>query len=158
MNRQTTPISRNESLAAILIVLACAVSAGIHAGLAPEHLKEMPLLGVSFIAATVLLAASGVAVAFRSGAQGPAITAALLFGTLILAYTASRTTGLPVLEPKPEAVDWIGLVTVGAQLTGLVAALWLAAAPGRPTHVVGRNIRQRDRRSQLRAGPLETHR
>ena len=119
---------------AILVVLAAAVSAGIHAGLVPEHLGEMPLLGVSFIFATLALLAIGAAVAIRPEAQLPASLAALLFAGLILAYVASRTTGLPVLEPEPEPVDAIGIVTVAVQLVGALAALWLIRTEGSPGH------------------------
>lgn len=155
MTDQAKHISRTDSLAAILVVLACAASAGIHAGLTPEHLGELPLLGVSFIAATVLLAATGVAVAFRPRAQAPAIVAALLFGLLTLAYTASRTTGLPVLEPDPETVDAIGMVTVTVQLAGLGAALWLVLLPERTVPAAAGGDRGRpDRRSSLRTGSV----
>lgn len=125
MTAQPTYPSRFSSLVAALVVFACAMSAGIHAGLVPEHLEEMPLLGLSFIAAVVLLVATGVAVAMRPRAPGPASLAAWLFGVLIFAYAASRTTGLPVLEPEPEPVDWIGIATIAGQLFGALAALWL---------------------------------
>ena len=36
------------------LALCVTFSAGIHAGLAPEHLKEMPPLGYAFIAAAVM--------------------------------------------------------------------------------------------------------
>lgn len=124
MTSKRTYIARSVTLAAVLVVFAAAVSAGIHAGLVPEHLTEMPLLGISFILAVVALIGVGAAVALRLD-QLPASLAALLFGALILAYVASRTTGLPVLEPDPEAVDAIGVVTVAVQLVGVMAALWL---------------------------------
>ena len=137
MSENQTDIPRPVVLTAILVVLAAAVSAGIHAGLVPEHLGEMPLLGVSFIFAVLALLAIGAAVAIRPEAQLPASLAAFLFAGLILAYVASRTTGLPVLEPEPERVDAIGIVTVAVQLVGLLAALWLTRTAGRQRSVVG---------------------
>lgn len=125
MTSKRTYPSRPVTLFAVLVVFAAAVSAGIHAGLVPEHLAEMPLLGVSFILAVLALTGVGAAVALRPRTQLPASLAALLFGALILAYVASRTTGLPVLEPDPEPVDGIGIVTVAVQLVGALAALWL---------------------------------
>ena len=137
MSENQTDIPRPVVLTAILVVLAAAVSAGIHAGLVPEHLGEMPLLGVSFIFAVLVLLAIGAAVAIRPEAQLPASLAAFLFAGLILAYVASRTTGLPVLEPEPERVDAIGIVTVAVQLVGLLAALWLTRTAGRQRSLVG---------------------
>ena len=69
MTENQTDIPRPVVLTAILVVLAAAVSAGIHAGLVPEHLGEMPLLGVSFILAVLALLAIGAAVAVRPEAQ-----------------------------------------------------------------------------------------
>ena len=127
MTENRTDIPRPVVLTAIVVVLAAAVSAGIHAGLVPEHLAEMPLLGVSFIVTVLALLAIAAALAIRPEAQLPASLAAFLFAGLILAYAASRTTGLPVLEPEPERVDAIGIVTVAVQLFGLLAALWSVA-------------------------------
>lgn len=124
--------SRPVNLAAGIVVFAAAVSAGIHAGLVPEHLEAMPLLGISFALAVAALIGAGAAVAVRPRNQLPASLAALLFGTLILAYTASRTTGLPVLEPEPEAVDVIGIITVAVQFVGAIAALWLTREAALP--------------------------
>lgn len=135
MTRKDAPISRPVLLAATVVVLAAAVSAGIHAGLVPEHLEEMPLLGVSFILAVLSLIAVGVAVGSHPRSQLPASLAALLFGALTLAYVASRTTGLPFLEPDPEVVDSIGIVTVAVQVTGAAAALWLTREASRQRSV-----------------------
>ena len=137
MSENQTDIPRPVVLTAILVVLAAAVSAGIHAGLVPEHLDEMPLLGVSFIFAVLVLLVIGAAVAIRPEAQLPASLAAFLFAGLILAYVASRTNGLPVLEPEAERVDAIGIVTVAVQLVGLLAALWLTRTAGGQRSLVG---------------------
>lgn len=131
MAENHTDVSRPVVLTALLVLLATAVSAGIHAGLVPEHLDEMPLLGVSFIVAVLALLVVGVGVVIRPGAQLPAALAALLFAALILAYAASRSTGLPVLEPEPEPVDATGIVTIAVQFAGLLGALWLTRTRGR---------------------------
>lgn len=120
---------------AILVVLVAAASAGIHAVLVPEHLDEMPLLGASFIVSVLALLAIAAALAIRPQAQIPASLAAFLFAGLILAYAASRTTGLPVLEPEAEQVDAVGIVTVTVQLVGLLAALRLTALSTAASHL-----------------------
>src|SRR5262245_59279991 len=111
-------------------VFACAASAGAHAGLVPEHLRESPQLGVAFIASVVLLTAAGAALAMRPDSAAVARLAAALLTGLIAAYAASRTTGLPLLEPEPEPLDAVGLVTKLVELAGLVCALRLAQTPG----------------------------
>jgi hypothetical protein len=147
MTENRTDIPRPVVLTAIVVVLAAAVSAGIHAGLVPEHLAEMPLLGVSFIVSVLALLAIAAALAIRPEAQLPASLAAFLFAGLILAYAASRTTGLPVLEPEPERVDAIGIVTVAVQLVGLLAALWLTAVPTAASHLEISEFRTRGKKS-----------
>lgn len=117
--------SRSVLAAAALVVFACVVSAGIHAALVPEHLAEMPLLGDSFILATLLLIGLGVALTVRPESRLGAALAALLFSGMTLAFVASRTYGLPVLEPEPEPVELIGILTVAVQVIGTLAALWL---------------------------------
>jgi hypothetical protein len=115
-----------------MVVFACAASAGIHAGIVPEHLREEPRLGVAFIVCVLVLLATGTAVAFRPGARCVAGVALLVLGGLIAAYTASRTTGLPLLAPDPEALDAIGVVAVCIELVGLAFAVRLVQPIGRP--------------------------
>jgi hypothetical protein len=109
----------------MVVIFACAASAGIHAGIVPEHLREEPQLGVAFIVAVVALLATAAAVALRPSARPVARTAALVLGGLILAYIASRTTGIPILAPNPEAVEAIGVIAVCVELLGLLCALSL---------------------------------
>lgn len=109
-----------------MVVFACAASAGIHAGIVPEHLREEPRLGIAFIVAVLALIATGSAMAVRPSAAPVAWTAAIVLGGLILGYIASRTTGIPVLAPDREAIDGVGVVAVGIELLGLICALVLA--------------------------------
>lgn len=65
----------------------------------------------------------------------PVQAAALLLGGLIVAYMASVTTGLPVLEPRPEAADAVGLATKAVEAVGFLFSLTLSqpgVAGGRP--------------------------
>ena len=110
-------------MAAILI--ACAFSAGVHLALAPEHLAESPRLGAGFLIAATVLLASGLAVFVFPEADSAPLTVALMCAGLIAAYAASRTIGLPGLEPEPESLDAIGLVTQVPQLGALILALRL---------------------------------
>jgi hypothetical protein len=53
---------------------------------------------------------------------------------LILAHVISRTTGIPVVDPEPEAVDAVGVATDVVEALGVLVALGL-------THPLGRHLR-----------------
>jgi peptidoglycan/LPS O-acetylase OafA/YrhL len=140
----STPPRTTRAAAADLVVFVCAASAGIHAGLVPEHLREEPRLGIAFALTVVLLIATGAAVALAPLDRRIAQAAALLLAGLVAAYAASRTTGIPVLNPEPEPVDSVGIAAVALELAGLALALRL----GQP----------RDRRLRRRAALKEVTR
>ena len=113
-----------------IVVAACAISAGAHAGLVPEHLREAPQVGVAFVVAVALLTAVAIALAIRPDSLGAARVAALLFAGLIAGYAASRTTGLPLLEAHVEPLDGVGAATKVVEAVGLVFALRLSRLVG----------------------------
>lgn len=107
-----------------VLILVCAVSAGIHGALVPEHFEEGAGAGVGFVVATVLLAALAVALTRAPTQLALAATAAVLAG-LIASYALVITTGFPVLHPEAEAVDGLALFTKAIEGLGLA----LAAVP-----------------------------
>jgi hypothetical protein len=111
------------------LLIACALSAGVHIALAPEHLSESALLGLSFIAAAVLLLALGLGVYLHPQSGLLALAIALLSSALIAAYAASRTVGLPVLHPAPEALDAIGVITKAVEAIALALSVRLLLEP-----------------------------
>jgi hypothetical protein len=113
-----------------VVVVACAISAGVHAALAPEHLREAPLLGIGFLVSVPLL--TGVIVALRRYPEQAisATAAAILLAGLIAAYAATRLWHLPGLAETPESLDPIGLATKLVEATGFLLALSLGAAAG----------------------------
>ena len=124
-----------DVLARDLLIVACAVSAGIHAALVPEHLEEGRPAGVAFAVSAALLAAAAVGLTRRVSPALLGATAALLVG-LILSYLLAVTTGVPVLHPTVEPVEGLALFTKAVELVGVVAAVaLLEPAPilaGRP--------------------------
>jgi hypothetical protein len=127
----STPTRDERALKmATLVVVACAISAGAHAGLIPAHLEEAPGLGDAFVAAVILLAAAAIALALHPQSARAARAASLVLAGLISAYIASRTTGIPALSPEPEAVDPIGLTTNVVQALGLAISLKLSQTTG----------------------------
>jgi uncharacterized membrane protein (UPF0136 family) len=123
----TPTVTSTGTIARNLVMAACALSAGVHAGLVPEHLSEDPKLGVAFALSAVLLVALVLALV-RS--DQPAPLAALLLGVLILSYGMSRTVGLPLAREHTEPFDALGVVTQAVQAVGLVAALRLCEPAG----------------------------
>ena len=119
-----------QGIAVKVVIAACAASAGAHAGLVPEHLREAPQLGIAFILASALLLAVVAALASCPADRRIARVAALLLTGLIASWGASRVTGIPLLQPRPEPVDLVGLVTTLVEVLGLVFALWLSQPVG----------------------------
>ena len=117
------------------LVIACAFSAGVHAALAPAQLDESFALGLGFIGAAALLLALGLGVYLRRGSAPLALLIALLGIALIAAYAVSRTVGLPLLHPAPEAVDPVGVGTKAVEATAVALSVLLllnhAAGPRR---------------------------
>jgi hypothetical protein len=110
-----------------VVILACAISAGIHGALAGEHFEEGAGAGIGFIAATVLLAALAVALTQRPTSGAALSGAMLVLAGLIGSYALAVTTGMPVLHPEVEPVDGLALLTRAIEAIGLAAAtsiLW----------------------------------
>jgi hypothetical protein len=103
------------------VIVSCAVSAGIHVALVPEHFDEGIGPGLGFVLASVLLAGLAVVLTRHPTALGYAAAAAVFSG-LLVAYALAVTTGLPILHPKTETVDGLALFTKAVEAVGLVAA------------------------------------
>ena len=114
-----------------MLVFTCAASAGAHAGLVPAHLNAEPRLGTAFLIVVVLLVAAAISVAARPGDRRITSAAGVLLAGLILAYVVSRTIGIPVVDPEPEAVDAVGIATNVVEALGVVVALGLIHSVGR---------------------------
>jgi hypothetical protein len=106
-----------------IVILACAISAGIHGALVPDHFDESIGAGLGFAAATALLAALAVALTLRPARALALAGAAAVFAGLLVSYALATTTGLPVLRPDPEPVDGLALATKAIEAIGLLAAL-----------------------------------
>jgi hypothetical protein len=112
-----------------VVILACAISAGIHGALAPGHFDEGTGAGLGFVAATVALAGLVVWLTWRPASASALAAAAVTFAGLLASYALATTTGLPVLHPDPEPVDRLALVTKAIEAVGLLAATSLLRRP-----------------------------
>jgi hypothetical protein len=111
-----------------LVILTCAISAGIHGALAPDHFGEGTAAGLGFVVATVLLAVLAVALTRNPTQLAVASTAAVFVG-LIASYAIAVTTGFPVLHPDVEAVDGLALFTKAIEVVGTLLAASLLRRP-----------------------------
>jgi hypothetical protein len=112
-----------------VVVLACAISAGIHGAFARDHFTEGTGAGLGFVAATVALAALVVAVTLRPASALAFSGAAAVLAGLLASYVLATTTGLPVLHSEREPIDGLALVTKGIEAAGLLAASSLIRRP-----------------------------
>lgn len=112
-----------------VVIVACAISAGIHAALAREHFRETALAGAGFVVAALLLAALAL-VLTRRPTEATLAAAALVLAGLIGSYVLAVTTGIPVLHPDVDPVEGLAVLTKVVEALGLVAA---AAGLRRPS-------------------------
>ncbi len=114
-----------------LVIVPCAISAGIHAALVRDHLHDGAVAGFGFLAAALLLAGLvGVLIVRPAGLAGIA-AAGVVLAALLAGYVLAATTGIPLLHPQPEPIDGLALATKAIEGVGLLAALHLIGR-GRP--------------------------
>jgi hypothetical protein len=118
-------LGNRSELACDLVVVACAISAGIHGALTPEHFDEGVGAGAGFLAATVLLAVLVVVLIWRPASLVAICVAGAVLAGLLVSYGLAVTTGLPLLHPEPESIDVLALATKAIEAVGLVAVLQL---------------------------------
>ena len=126
-----------------VVILTCAISAGIHAALAPDHFREAAGAGVGFVVATALLAALAMAATLRPDDRRVPAIAAFVFVGLIVSYALAVTTGVPVLHPDVDPVDGIALFTKAIEIVGLLASLSLLTSTERTTTWTSQQLRVR---------------
>jgi len=125
-----------DTTARAALVAAAGVSVGVHAALAPEHLREWPPLGAAFVAAAVAVAAATAVAARRRSSPWPPLLLGGLLAGIAVAYVLTRLAALPPLDPTREAFDSLGLGTSALELLGAAAALFLGRGTRRLTPLV----------------------
>jgi hypothetical protein len=106
-----------------VVIITCAISAGIHGALTPAHFDERTGAGIGFLASTILLALLAVGLTLWPASPIPLAGAAITFVGLLAAYGLAITTGVPALHPEAEPVDGLALATKSFEVAGLVTAL-----------------------------------
>jgi hypothetical protein len=122
-----------------LLIVACAISAGVHAALVRDHHESIGA-GGGFLAATFSLGVLIVVMTRRPESTVVVAGAAFVLGALLASYALATTTGMPVLHPDREPVDGLALATKAAEGVGLLLALDLLrrSSPRRAPQVLPR--------------------
>ena len=118
-------MGRLRHLELLGLIAAGAVGAGVHAAIAPEHLREWAPLGTSFVAAAVALAAGAATVAARPDEPWFATALAVVLGTVAVAYVLTRLVALPPLDPEREPFDALGICTSVIEVVGVLLVVHL---------------------------------
>src|SRR5262249_10453667 len=105
-----------------LLALFVTFSAGIHAALAPEHLKEMPPLGYAFIAAAAIGCALACALISRPDDRRIVLLAGVFCLGQIAAWALFVTVHVPGFTGTPEGIETIALVSKAAELVAVALA------------------------------------
>jgi hypothetical protein len=106
------------------VIIACAISAGIHAALTPNHFTEGAGAGLGFLGATALLIVLAAVLTQRQDAVH-LVGAVAVFAGLIGSYLLATTSGFPLLHPDREPVDSLALVTKAIEVVALLATVHL---------------------------------
>jgi hypothetical protein len=106
-----------------LVVVACAISAGIHAALAPRHFEDGAAAGLGFAVSAVVLAGLAAGLAHQASSLLLVDGAIVVLAGLIGVYVLASATGIPLLHPEPEPVDGLAVATKAVEALGLLAAL-----------------------------------
>ena len=112
-----------------VVILVCAVSAGIHGALVPDHFDEEMGTGVGFVLATVLLVALVIGLTRHAESEWLLACAMATLLGLLASYLLAVTTGLPVFHPNPEPVEGLALATKAVEVVGVLAAWSLLRRP-----------------------------
>lgn len=95
----------------------------IHGYLAPDHLREVPYVGVLFVAVSVLLTIVLVGILTRPRAAAVWHGGAVVCLGMALAFVASRTVGLPGLRESWISDAGLGLVSLPPEVVFVICAL-----------------------------------
>jgi hypothetical protein len=119
-------MARLAPLELLCLIGAGAVSAGVHAAIAPEHLREWMPLGASFVVVAVLLATIVAALATRPYEPRLAGALGVLLASVAVGYVATRLAAIPPLDPEREPFDTLGIATSLIEVLGAAVAVDIA--------------------------------
>jgi hypothetical protein len=107
------------------LIVCCAISAGVHAALVPEHVRESAVTGAGFALATAALVLVVIGLTVWPQRQAVTSVGALVLLGLVVSYAVASTSGIPILHPDVDPVDALGVLTKAVEVLGLGLALQL---------------------------------
>ena len=111
------------------------IEIAIHVDLAPDHLREVPYIGASFVTASMMLALVLAGTTLAPSSAAPWALGALLCTGMAITFVASRTVGLPGFHEAWTSDGGLGLLALPPE------AIFIAIALKRVTYLVGRTYR-----------------
>jgi hypothetical protein len=118
----------------IISVIAIAMLAAeivIHAVLAPDHLEEVPYIGVGFVVSSVLLTGVALVLVVSAGNRWAWLAGAALCGGMGVLFAISRLVGLPEYHEGWSSDAGLGLWSLPPELIFLVCAAAARTSVGR---------------------------
>ena len=110
-----------------LLAVAVAFSAGIHAALVPEHMKEMPQLGELFVAAAAIGGFLAIALVLCPDDRRISFVAGLFCLGQIAAWALFVSVPVPGFPGTPEPIGAIALVSKAIEAAAVALAFSLSA-------------------------------
>jgi hypothetical protein len=101
------------------LIVCCAVSAGVHGALVPEHLREHLPAGIGFVVATATLVAAIIGLTVRPDSWAITATAVCILISLVVSYVVASTNGIPFLHPDVDPIDTLGILTKAVEVVGV---------------------------------------
>jgi hypothetical protein len=101
------------------LIVCCAISAGVHGALVPEHMRESVVTGAGFLGATAALAVLVIGLTARPESRAVTSVAALVLMGLLVGYAIASTSGIPILHPDVDPIDTVGVLTKAVEALGL---------------------------------------
>ena len=108
-------------------VFALAGEIAVHAVLTPDHLREVPYIGMLFLVTSIVLTAVAVGIVVAPRSDLVWYSGAAVCGGAVLGFVASRTLGLPDFHEAWTSDSGLGLVVLPIGVLFVLCALW-----GRP--------------------------
>jgi plastocyanin len=109
-----------------IVIVALLASAAIHAVLAPEHLAEMPNVGIAFVTAAAVAVTLAAWLVHDQGSSRGLAASSVLFVVMIGAWAVAVTIGIPLLMNGSEPVELAAVICKLIEAMGLLAAASLA--------------------------------